>query len=65
MDNTLHWFTSSHSVAGHSCVEVAFDGTDTLVRDTKDQGAGPVLRFTADEWQAFVDGAQDGEFTRR
>ncbi|MEV4398629.1 DUF397 domain-containing protein [Nonomuraea sp. NPDC049607] len=33
-----------------------------LVRDTKDQGEGPVLAFTRDEWLAFLDGAAKGEF---
>jgi hypothetical protein len=32
------------------------------VRDTKDRGAGPVLRFTAAEWDAFLDGAKRAEF---
>jgi hypothetical protein len=32
------------------------------VRDTKDQGQGPTLRFTSDEWDAFLDGARGGEF---
>jgi len=31
------------------------------VRDSKDP-AGPILRFTAREWAAFVGGAKDGEF---
>jgi hypothetical protein len=31
------------------------------VRDSKDP-AGPVLVFTAPEWDAFVGGAKDGEF---
>jgi hypothetical protein len=58
------WFTSSYSNGGGACVEVAFlGGGEVAVRDTKDQGAGPVLRFTAAEWSAFVDGARDGEFT--
>jgi hypothetical protein len=32
------------------------------VRDTKDRGAGPVLRFTLDEYAAWLDGAKRGEF---
>jgi hypothetical protein len=48
---------------GGSCVEVMrrADG-EILVRDTKDQGKGPILRFTRDEWSAFLDGAHKGEF---
>jgi hypothetical protein len=33
------------------------------VRDSKDQGHGPVLLFTRAEWTAFLAGARDGEFT--
>ena len=44
-----------------NCVEVAFiDGT-VAVRDSKDP-TGPVLVFTPGEWDAFVDGAKEGEF---
>ncbi len=32
------------------------------VRDSKDQGAGPVLAFTEQEWNAFLAGAGSGEF---
>lgn len=39
-------------------------GRLVAVRDSKDQG-GPVLTFTAAEWDAFVGGvAEDGEFRR-
>ena len=57
------WRTSSYTNGTGQCVEVADlpDG-GRLVRDTKDRGAGPVLRFTPDEWRAFVLGVKDGEF---
>lgn len=45
-----------------TCVEVAYDGDDVLVRDGRNPG-GPALRFTAAEWAAFVDGVDAGEFT--
>jgi hypothetical protein len=32
------------------------------VRDSKDHGQGPVLRFTVDELAAWLDGAKRGEF---
>jgi hypothetical protein len=60
----VRWRTSSYTNGnGGACVEVADlpDG-GRLVRDTKDHGAGPVLRFTSAEWQAFVAGVKDGEF---
>lgn len=61
----LQWRTSSFSDDnGGQCVEVAFDGDAVLVRDTKQQGRGPVLAFTRREWAAFLAGARDGEFNR-
>lgn len=44
------------------CVEVAFiEGPQVAVRHSKDR-AGPVLTFNAVEWQAFIDGVNNGEF---
>ena len=46
-----------------NCLEVAIlDSGVIAVRDAKDGDLGPVLRFTASEWQAFLSGAKDGEF---
>lgn len=59
------WKTSTLSDAsGPWCVEVAGaeDGDGVLVRDTKDHGNGPVLRFTEAEWTAFVGGVKLNEF---
>ena len=57
------WRKSSYSGGnGGNCVEVAALPSGAMaVRDSKDPG-GPVLRFTAAEWSAFVAGARDGEF---
>lgn len=44
-----------------STVEVAFVDDLIGLRDGKDP-SGPVLVFTQGEWDAFVGGAQDGEF---
>ena len=44
-----------------TCVEVARDGGDYLIRDSKNPDAGP-LRFTEAEWQAFEAGVVAGEF---
>lgn len=44
-----------------NCVEVAFVDESIAVRDSKDT-TGPVLVFTRGEWDAFVEGAKDGEF---
>ena len=49
---------------GGSCVEVAdLDNGGRAVRDSKDQ-TGPVLLFTASEWDAFLAGVKVGEFDR-
>jgi hypothetical protein len=58
----IGWRTSSHSNNG-TCVEVADlpDG-GRLVRDTKNGKDGPVLRYTAAEWHAFIAGVKAGEF---
>jgi hypothetical protein len=57
----LSWFKSSFSSANGQCVECARTADGGMaVRDSKDRG-GPVLRFTAEEWRAFLAGAQAGE----
>lgn len=56
------WIKSSLSFCNSNCVEVAgLAGGQIGVRDSKDPGAG-VLRFTADEWDAFLGGVRNGEF---
>jgi uncharacterized protein DUF397 len=56
------WRKSTHSPSRDGdCVEVAFMGNAILVRDST-RPDGHVLVFTPREWDAFVDGAKDGEF---
>jgi hypothetical protein len=64
LGNTPEWVKSSLSFANGNCVEVAHlpDG-EVGVRNSRD-AAGAVLRFTPDEWHAFVGGVQNGEFSR-
>ena len=60
----LDWRKSTFSNGGGGeCVEIATtpDG-GRAVRDTKDLGNGPILRFTAAEWTAFTRGVKAGEF---
>jgi len=58
----LHWTKSSLSFSNGNCVEVAsLPGDQIGVRDSKD-AEGPVLRFTPDEWHAFLGGVRNGEF---
>ena len=52
------------SFANGNCVEVAnLSGGAVGVRNSRDT-AGAVLRFTPDEWQAFIGGVHNGEFDR-
>ena len=61
MSRTLgDWFKSSFSGQG-GCLEVKHLGSIILVRDSKD-ASGPVLRFTSEEWKAFLAGVRHGEF---
>lgn len=61
-DADVHWVKSSLSFANGNCVEVAdLSGGHVGVRDSKHTD-GPVLRFTPDEWHAFVGGVRNGEF---
>jgi Domain of unknown function (DUF397) len=57
-----YWVKSSLSFSNGNCVEVASlpDG-EIGVRNSRDSG-GPVLRFTSDEWHAFLGGVRNGEF---
>jgi hypothetical protein len=57
-----YWIKSSLSYANGNCVEVASlsDG-EIGVRNSRDSG-GSILRFTPDEWNAFLGGVRNGEF---
>ena len=57
-----YWIKSSLSYANGNCVEVAsLPGGTIGVRNSRDS-EGPVLRFTSDEWHAFLGGVRNGEF---
>lgn len=60
--STAKWRKSSRS-GQDGCVEVAFVEGGVAIRDSKDRG-GPVLQFTAQEWESFLGGIRDGEFDR-
>lgn len=56
------WVKSSLSFAQGNCVEVSDQPEGTIgIRNSRDS-RGPVLRFTPDEWQAFLGGVRNGEF---
>jgi hypothetical protein len=61
----VRWIKSGRSgPTGGNCVEVAFlpDG-EVAMRNSRHPG-GPALIFTRAEWDAFLGGAEDGEFGR-
>jgi Domain of unknown function (DUF397) len=57
------WRTSSQCDL-NGCIEIALLADQVAVRDAKDR-AGPVLVFSATEWEAFVGGVRGGEFDLR
>jgi hypothetical protein len=59
----IAWRKSSRSAAAGHCVEVATESDVVLVRDSKDV-TGPVLRFGAPQWNAFVSAVRSGRFDR-
>ena len=60
-DKEPRWIKSSLSFANGNCVEVANFAGEIGVRNSRDRG-GPELRFTPDEWDAFLGGVRNGEF---
>ena len=57
-----YWVKSSLSFSNGNCVEVAsLPEGEIGVRNSRDS-QGLVLRFTPDEWHAFLGGVRNGEF---
>jgi hypothetical protein len=58
-------FTDWEDATGEgSCVQIAHGPEGWVaVRDSKDHGDGPMLRFTALEWTAFKDGLSSGKLS--
>lgn len=56
------WVKSSLSFSNGNCVEVAsLPQGEVGVRNSRDR-EGAVLRFTPDEWRAFIGGVHKREF---
>ena len=54
--NETRWRKSTYSSSnGGNCVEVGQATRIIAVRDTKQHGRGPVLRFTPAAWRRFAD----------
>jgi hypothetical protein len=56
------WRRSFKCGSHGSCVEIAKLPEGVAVRDGKAGEEGPVLRFTHEEWDAFVTGIRAGDF---
>lgn len=54
------WRRSTKS-GGGNCVEVSINSTSVLMRHSKSPH-GPVLKFSHEEWEAFLTGVRGGEF---
>lgn len=61
MSETTAWVKASASASGGQCVEQRRHRQLIEIRDSKDP-EGPILRFTAAEFAAWLDGARRGEF---
>jgi hypothetical protein len=59
--NEVPFRKSSYCGSDGECVECGFAGGEYVLRDSKDP-AGPVLRFSKAELDAFVAGYVAGEF---
>lgn len=49
------WFKSTFSNPSQSCVEVKAHRGLVHLRDSKDQGCGPVITVDAKRWPGFID----------
>jgi hypothetical protein len=59
------WRRSTFSNSNNNCVEAAFvDGGHVVLRDSKNP-SGHALLFNRAEWDAFLEGVHNGEFTWR
>jgi Domain of unknown function (DUF397) len=54
MSDEITGWRKSTRCDGGACVEVGQGGAMLAVRDTKNNGSGPVLTFPAGAWKAFT-----------
>jgi hypothetical protein len=59
------WRKSRVCADGDSCVEVARVGGRVGVRNSKNDGKGPILVFEDYEWRTFVAGVRAGDFSEQ
>lgn len=61
LPENVRWRKSSACKDSANCVEVALEDGSVAVRHSEEP-EGPVLRFSAGEWTAFLTGVRAGEF---
>lgn len=54
MTDLSPWFKSTRCGANNSCIETRHTQQGMDVRDTKDNGTGPILSFSTEAWAAFL-----------
>jgi uncharacterized protein DUF397 len=57
----MDWLKSSRSGSTECVLGARLEDGGMAVKDSKNPD-GPVLVFTRDEWQAFIEGVKLGEF---
>lgn len=57
-----HVWTKSTKTQDMNCVEVKYDGEDQVLVRNSNRPEIPAMPFTKGEWEAFLSGAQEGEF---
>lgn len=58
------WRKSSYSNDSGNCLEAASTDRFVAIRDTKQGGRGPLLRFTEASWRKFLAQAKSGKAVR-
>jgi hypothetical protein len=58
------WAKASASTAAGACVEMRRNHTAFEVRDSKQFGVGPTLRFTSTAFASWLEGAKNGEYDK-
>ncbi len=56
----LNWIKADRSMSTNACVEMAADGSDIVLRNSRDPDVD--LRYSYAEIEAFFDGVKAGEF---
>lgn len=56
----MAWRKASYSNDSGNCVEVASAAAHVGVRDSAEQGRGPVLVFSDSAWRGFLAGVKSG-----